>query len=147
MDEEIFSSCSNGSIWCAVFNVQGKKNPGTNTQFVLSFLIQVKDAKEMNLDRYVVYLFTLELIIWPIRVSKSDELNVYSVNGLPSSMDMWVQACLCTCIKKLCHSKNAPKDVIKAIYGISFDPVIRIICQSDDHSEMHVPLSLLMKML
>nr|GMD28548.1 importin-9 isoform X1 [Ipomoea batatas] len=32
--------------------------------------------------------------------------------------------------------KNAPKDVIKAIYDISFDPVIRIILQSDDHSEM-----------
>ncbi|KAL2542771.1 ARM repeat superfamily protein [Abeliophyllum distichum] len=32
--------------------------------------------------------------------------------------------------------KNAPLDVIKALYKVSFDPVIRIILQSDDHSEM-----------
>nr|GMC86855.1 diacylglycerol kinase 5-like [Ipomoea batatas] len=52
IDEEIFSSYSNRSIWSAIFNVQGKKNPGTYTQSVLSFLIQVKDAKEMNMDRF-----------------------------------------------------------------------------------------------
>nr|GMC90856.1 diacylglycerol kinase 5-like [Ipomoea batatas] len=54
IDEEIFSSYSNRSIWSAIFNVQGKKNPGTYTQSVLSFLIQVKDAKEMNMDRFCV---------------------------------------------------------------------------------------------
>ncbi|CAH9119623.1 unnamed protein product [Cuscuta europaea] len=32
--------------------------------------------------------------------------------------------------------KDAPIDVIKAICEVSFDPVIRIILQSDDHSEM-----------
>ncbi|VFQ95349.1 unnamed protein product [Cuscuta campestris] len=32
--------------------------------------------------------------------------------------------------------KDAPIDVIKTIYEVSFDPVIRIILQSDDHSEM-----------
>ncbi|KAM7276774.1 hypothetical protein ACFE04_018640 [Oxalis oulophora] len=32
--------------------------------------------------------------------------------------------------------KNAPIDVIKAVYDVCFDAVIRIILQSDDHSEM-----------
>lgn len=32
--------------------------------------------------------------------------------------------------------KNAPTDVVKAVYDVCFDPVIRIILQSDDHSEM-----------
>ncbi|XP_044490398.1 importin-9 isoform X2 [Mangifera indica] len=32
--------------------------------------------------------------------------------------------------------KNAPSDVIKAAYDVCFDAVIRIILQSDDHSEM-----------
>ncbi|XP_074274717.1 uncharacterized protein LOC141598823 [Silene latifolia] len=32
--------------------------------------------------------------------------------------------------------KNAPVDVIKALYFVCFDPVIRIVIQSDDHSEM-----------
>ncbi|GAV80225.1 IBN_N domain-containing protein [Cephalotus follicularis] len=32
--------------------------------------------------------------------------------------------------------KNAPSDVIKAVYNVCFDAVIRIILQSDDHSEM-----------
>ncbi|KAJ6726478.1 IMPORTIN-7 8 11 [Salix purpurea] len=32
--------------------------------------------------------------------------------------------------------KNAPSDVIKAIYDTCFDAVIRIVLQSDDHSEM-----------
>lgn len=36
-----------------VFNVlQGKKNPSTDKQSVLSFLQQVKEAKEMKIDRY-----------------------------------------------------------------------------------------------
>lgn len=63
MDEEIFSSCSFESIWCEVFNLQGKKNPGTDSQSVLTFLIQVKDAKEMNMDRFCVQnaLFCLSL--------------------------------------------------------------------------------------
>ncbi|KAK4430148.1 Importin-9 [Sesamum alatum] len=32
--------------------------------------------------------------------------------------------------------KNAPIDVVKAVYQVSFDPVVRIVLQSDDHSEM-----------
>ncbi|KAG4403351.1 hypothetical protein GLYMA_01G093902v4 [Glycine max] len=32
--------------------------------------------------------------------------------------------------------KNAPADVVKAIYGVSFNAVINIILQSDDHSEI-----------
>ncbi|KAL1807817.1 hypothetical protein ACET3Z_024807 [Daucus carota] len=32
--------------------------------------------------------------------------------------------------------KNAPSDVVKAVYDVSFDPVVRIVLQSDDHSEM-----------
>ncbi|XP_057962818.1 uncharacterized protein LOC131154215 [Malania oleifera] len=32
--------------------------------------------------------------------------------------------------------KNAPTDVVKAIYDVCFNPVIQIILQSDDHSEM-----------
>ncbi|KAM3269408.1 importin-9 [Capsicum chacoense] len=32
--------------------------------------------------------------------------------------------------------KNAPTDVVKAVYEVSFDPVVRIVLQSDDHSEM-----------
>ncbi|CAL0308014.1 unnamed protein product [Lupinus luteus] len=32
--------------------------------------------------------------------------------------------------------KNAPGDVIKAIYDVCFDAVIRLILQSDDHSEI-----------
>ncbi|KAK4376525.1 hypothetical protein RND71_002821 [Anisodus tanguticus] len=32
--------------------------------------------------------------------------------------------------------KNAPTEIVKAVYEISFDPVVRIILQSDDHSEM-----------
>ncbi|KAL0463669.1 UNVERIFIED_CONTAM: hypothetical protein Slati_0254500, partial [Sesamum latifolium] len=32
--------------------------------------------------------------------------------------------------------KNAPIDVVKAVYQVSFDPVVRIVLQSEDHSEM-----------
>ncbi|KAK1389897.1 importin-9 [Heracleum sosnowskyi] len=32
--------------------------------------------------------------------------------------------------------KNAPTDVVKAVYEVSFDPVVRVVLQSDDHSEM-----------
>ncbi|KAK6134049.1 hypothetical protein DH2020_032194 [Rehmannia glutinosa] len=32
--------------------------------------------------------------------------------------------------------KNAPIDVVKAVYQVSFDSVVRIVLQSDDHSEM-----------
>lgn len=32
--------------------------------------------------------------------------------------------------------KNAPSDVVKTIFDVSFDPVVRIILQSDDHSEL-----------
>ncbi|CAA0828812.1 ARM repeat superfamily protein [Striga hermonthica] len=32
--------------------------------------------------------------------------------------------------------KNAPVDVVKALYQVSFDPVVRIVLQSTDHSEM-----------
>ncbi|XP_022724953.1 importin-9 isoform X2 [Durio zibethinus] len=32
--------------------------------------------------------------------------------------------------------KNAPTDVVKAAYDVCFDAVIRIVLQSDDHSEM-----------
>jgi hypothetical protein len=34
--------------------------------------------------------------------------------------------------------QNAPSDIIKAIYDTCFDAVIRIVLQSDDHSEMQV---------
>ncbi|KAL3824041.1 hypothetical protein ACJIZ3_020070 [Penstemon smallii] len=32
--------------------------------------------------------------------------------------------------------KNAPIDVLKAVYQVTFDPTVRILLQSDDHSEM-----------
>ncbi|GER31907.1 importin beta-2 subunit family protein [Striga asiatica] len=32
--------------------------------------------------------------------------------------------------------KNAPVDVVKALFQVSFDPVVRIVLQSTDHSEM-----------
>ncbi|CAH1420337.1 unnamed protein product [Lactuca virosa] len=32
--------------------------------------------------------------------------------------------------------KNAPTDVVKAIYEVCFDPVVRTVLQSDDHGEM-----------
>ncbi|KAI5678745.1 hypothetical protein M9H77_09695 [Catharanthus roseus] len=32
--------------------------------------------------------------------------------------------------------KNAPGDVVKAIFEVSFEPIIRIVLQSDDHSEL-----------
>ncbi|XP_071692236.1 uncharacterized protein [Rutidosis leptorrhynchoides] len=32
--------------------------------------------------------------------------------------------------------KNAPIDVVKAIYEVCFDPVVRTVLQSDDHGEM-----------
>lgn len=34
--------------------------------------------------------------------------------------------------------QNAPADVVKAIYDVSFNAVIKIILQSDDHSEIQV---------
>ncbi|XP_019193891.1 PREDICTED: diacylglycerol kinase 5-like [Ipomoea nil] len=70
----------------------GKKNPGTDTQAVLSFLIKVKDAKEMNMDSWHILMrmkaprqgscdpiAPLELphsLHAFHRVSESDELNV-----------------------------------------------------------------------
>nr|KAJ0216062.1 hypothetical protein LSAT_V11C300125630 [Lactuca sativa] len=33
-------------------------------------------------------------------------------------------------------NKNAPTDVVKAIYEVCFDPVVRTVLQSDDHGEM-----------
>lgn len=33
-------------------NLQGKRNPGTDSQSVKSFLDQVKRAKEMKIDRF-----------------------------------------------------------------------------------------------
>ncbi|KAL3510909.1 hypothetical protein ACH5RR_030310 [Cinchona calisaya] len=32
--------------------------------------------------------------------------------------------------------KNAPSDVVRAIFEVSFDPITRIVLESDDHSEM-----------
>ncbi|CAN4124710.1 unnamed protein product [Withania somnifera] len=32
--------------------------------------------------------------------------------------------------------KNAPTVIVKAVYEVSFDPVVRVVLQSDDHSEM-----------
>ena len=36
--------------------------------------------------------------------------------------------------------QNAPGDVMKAIYDVCFNAVIRIILQSDEHSEIQVIL-------
>lgn len=33
------------------FNIQGKKNPGTDEKSVMSYLCQVRFAKEMKIDR------------------------------------------------------------------------------------------------
>ncbi|KAG5603718.1 hypothetical protein H5410_025210 [Solanum commersonii] len=33
-------------------------------------------------------------------------------------------------------NNSAPTDIVKAVYEVSFDPVVRIVLQSDDHSEM-----------
>lgn len=37
--------------------------------------------------------------------------------------------------------QNAPIDVLRAAYDVCFDSVIRIILQSEDHSEMQVKIS------
>lgn len=37
--------------------------------------------------------------------------------------------------------QSAPTDVVKAAYDVCFDAVIRIILQSEDHSEMQVKIS------
>lgn len=34
--------------------------------------------------------------------------------------------------------QNAPIDVVKAVHQVSFDAVVRIVLQSNDHSEMQV---------
>ena len=34
--------------------------------------------------------------------------------------------------------QNAPSDVVKVVYDVCFDPIIRIVLQSDDHGEMQV---------
>lgn len=34
--------------------------------------------------------------------------------------------------------QNAPTDVVKAAYDVCFDAIIRIVLESDDHSEMQV---------
>lgn len=34
--------------------------------------------------------------------------------------------------------QNAPADLVKAVYDVCFDAVVRIILQSEDHSEMQV---------
>lgn len=34
--------------------------------------------------------------------------------------------------------QNAPIDVVKAVYQVSFDPVVKLILQSNDQSEMQV---------
>lgn len=34
--------------------------------------------------------------------------------------------------------QNSPTDVVKVVYDVCFDPVIRIVLQSDDHGEMQV---------
>ncbi|KAK7309960.1 hypothetical protein RJT34_07123 [Clitoria ternatea] len=48
---------------------------------------------------------------------------------LKASILTWKHDFLCIC-------KNAPADVVKAIYDVSFNAIIRIILQSDDHSEI-----------
>ena len=40
-------------------NLQGKKNPGTDRSSVLSFLEQVRKAKEMKIDRFCIYMVHL----------------------------------------------------------------------------------------
>lgn len=37
---------------CCLIIYQGKKNPGTDSQSVKSFLNEVKKAKEMKIDRF-----------------------------------------------------------------------------------------------
>lgn len=34
--------------------------------------------------------------------------------------------------------QNSPSDVVKVVYDVCFDPVIRIVLQSDDYGEMQV---------
>lgn len=46
-----FSFFLSVSAW--FYDLQGKKNPGTDRDSVLSFLSQVKGAKEMKVDRSV----------------------------------------------------------------------------------------------
>lgn len=38
----------------------------------------------------------------------------------------------------MCLFQSAPTDIVKAVYEVSFDPVVRIVLKSDDHSEMQV---------
>lgn len=42
-----------------IFVLQGKKNPGTDRNSVMSFLDQVKKAKEMKIDKLVNLTFVL----------------------------------------------------------------------------------------
>lgn len=37
-------------------HLQGKKNPGTDTSSAESFLAQVIKAKEMKIDKYILYI-------------------------------------------------------------------------------------------
>lgn len=37
-------------------HLQGKKNPGTDKSSAESFLAQVTKAKEMKIDKYILYL-------------------------------------------------------------------------------------------
>ncbi|KAL7001307.1 uridine,cytidine kinase [Sarracenia purpurea var. burkii] len=43
---------------------------------------------------------------------------------------------LVTMLLKASQNGNSPSDVVKAVYDTCFDSVIRIILQTDDHSEM-----------
>ncbi|KAG5066557.1 hypothetical protein JHK86_010288 [Glycine max] len=54
--------------------------------------------------------------------------------GIWVARKMWVSG-------KYRSSENAPDDVVKAIYDVSFNAVINIILQSDDHSEIQNGLS------
>jgi hypothetical protein len=49
--------------------MQGKRNPGTDQDSVISFLQLVREAREMNIDRSVCFLkafavFQYEIVIW-----------------------------------------------------------------------------------
>lgn len=59
-------------------NLQGKKNPGTDRQSVEFFLNQVKIAKEMKIDRYIL-LQALTLFDMHTNTQSQKSINVFSI--------------------------------------------------------------------
>lgn len=65
---------------------------------------------------------------------------IFLITGFQHLHSNKSQSMPCDLLMVLCDSilQNAPIDIVKAVYDACFYSVIRIILQSDDHSEMQV---------